>query len=341
MKQRCPSAVPWGATGVRPTGLLCYLFVCALGLPLLAQTPPRDAAADGRSIVASVHSSQTRLTRGILTSRKVHPLGRLDYRVLARMADRAAMVATGHTRIAEAWGDVVSGADRVSILYDAGQPPASLVLLDVLVDRLVRAGVRPGNIIIWADSERSLFSAGISLRGDAGKVRVLGADSTGYRDGVSRILLDDCDLMINVARLRPDPRFGMCGAVANLLACLPPEDRAAALQDATQLANAPAQPVVRVKAKLHILDACQPNYDFGPLDMPPYWDCGRLLFSRDPVALDCAGAAILEAKRQEVKGAPWPLDAQPDYLQIADSQYRLGHSDPDRFLVVESDMESK
>ena len=103
----------------------------------------------------------------------------------------------------------------------------SLVLLDVLVDRLVRAGVRPGNIIIWADSERSLFSAGISLRGDAGKVRVLGADSTGYRDGVSRILLDDCDLMINVARLRPDPRFGMCGAVANLLACLPPEDRAA------------------------------------------------------------------------------------------------------------------
>lgn len=332
---RMLSIRPGSEPVAHPAGLCLFVLIAAVsGLCV----PQHAAARDAQTVVASVHSDHTVLTRGVLTSRKVYPLGRLDYRVVARMLDRAAMIATGNTRIAEAWGDVVSGADRVGILYDAQSPAASLVLLDVVVDRIVRAGVRPANIVIWSDSERSLFSAGISLRSDAGSVRVVGADSAGFRDGVTRVVLDDCDVLINVARLRPDARVGMRGAVTNQLSSLPSVDRVAALQNPENLAAGPSKPVIRLKFKLHILDAFQPNYEFGPVDMPPYWDCGRLLASRDPVALDCAGLALLQAKRDEVKGASWPLDPQPAYLQTADTEFRLGHSVPEEYVVVTSEV---
>ncbi len=53
-----------------------------------------------------------------------------------------------------------------------------------------------------------------------------------------------------------------------------------------------------------------------------------MLCSRDPVALDVVGKQILEAKRAQVKGAPWPLEPPPDYLEAADRTWRVGRADP-------------
>jgi hypothetical protein len=58
-----------------------------------------------------------------------------------------------------------------------------------------------------------------------------------------------------------------------------------------------------------------------------------MLCAHDPVAVDEVGRQILEAKRAQVKGAPWPLNPAPTYLDAAARRYHLGQADPARITV--------
>lgn len=274
----------------------------------------------------------------LLAPASAYPLGKLDYRVLARMLDRAVMLATDTQRIDEAWGSLTTATDHVGILLDAQLPPASLPLLDIILDRLLRVGVRPGHIIIWADEEISLFRAGLQVVRQEDEIRALGASSEGYRGGVTRIVNDYCDVIINLARLRPDSRVGVWGVLANELACVPEDQRRALLAEPQQLPSVAAQPSARRKFRLHILDALVPAYQPGPQHMPPYWPCGKLLAGRDPVAVDTLGRGLLEEKRAQVKGAPWPLEPAPDYIRTASTVYRLGQADPAKITVLDNSL---
>lgn len=299
--------------------------------------PPASAESGregGSATVAVVQSDDILLPRSILAPASVYPLGKQNYPVVARMLDQAVAAALGAERAQDAWAGLVSHTDRVGILLDADTPPASLAVLDALVDRMVRAGVRPANIIIWARSEQALFSAGLVVRKSPEGINTMGADSEGFLGGLSRIVLGYCDVLINLARLRPDTRIGMWGAIANHLASVPEAERARLLAAQDELPAAAARPSAKVKFRLHILDALQPNFEPGPLRMPPYWIGGKLLVSTDCVALDVMGRAVLEGKREEVHGSPWPLDPEPVYLHAAATAFRLGQADPERITVL-------
>lgn len=288
----------------------------------------------GPAVVARVESEAFLLTEGVWTPPGVYPLGKQDYKVVARMLDRAAMLATSTTRIDDAWRSMLETSDRVGILYDAGDPPASLTLLDALLDRVIGIGVRPSNVIVWADDERSLFSAGLRVTHDGEGVRMMGAESEGYRDGVSRIAVSYCDVLINLARLRPDRRIGMWAALANQLACVPQVERVRLLANPRELPSAAARPSVRARFRLHLVDALQPAYEVGPLKEPPYWNCGTLLASTDAVAVDVIARAILEDKLARVRGVPTALRPEPVYLKTAADPYRAGQSDPAKITVL-------
>ncbi|MEN6345010.1 MAG: DUF362 domain-containing protein [Armatimonadia bacterium] len=299
----------------------------------VAADPGREP---GPATVAVVTATGFLGPDSFLTPQSIYPLGKQDYRTVARMLDRAAMLATSTTRISDAWASLVSSSDRVGILIDVQQPPVSLTLLDAVLDRVTEAGVRPSNIIVWAEDERSLFSAGLALCTDTDGVRILGAESEGFRDGLSRIVLNYCDVLINVSRLRPDRRIGMWGATANQTACVPQVDRLRLLAKQQELPSAAARPSCRTKFRLHLVDALQPSYEPGAQKMPPYWNCGTLLASADCVAVDVTGRQLLEAKRGQVHGVPWPLDPEPVYLKSACEGYRLGQWNPQLISTIES-----
>ena len=292
----------------------------------------------GSATVAVVHSDALALPKSLLAPLSVYPLGKLDSRVVAVMMDRAAMLATGTTRIDDAWRSLAGPSDRVGILLDAQDPPASLDIVDVLIDRLVRVGVRAANVVIWAQDERVLFSAGLLVGSNPDGVGTLGADSEGYRGGLSRIVVDECDVLINLARLRVKPRLGLWGALANLLACVPEDERIRLMANPAELASVAARPSAKRKFVLHLLDAMQPNYAPGPVSIPPYWQCGAILASRDAVALDCSGQQLLEDERGQVKGAPWPLEPAPSYLKAACETYNVGQCDPAKVTVLKSEV---
>ncbi len=85
---------------------------------------------------------------------------------------------------------------------------------------------------------------------------------------------------------------------------------------------------IKGKTKLTLIDALQVTCDKGPQVDPRYrWTYGGIIASTDPVAAEAVGLKIVQTKRDEIKGEPWPLSPAPVCVEAADRQYRLGTSD--------------
>ncbi len=263
-----------------------------------------------------------------------YPGGRIDYRVIEQLIDRGVAALSGQSA-QEFWSRMFVPTQRVGLMIDVQNPPVPIVLVEAIIARLIGAGLRPENILIFAGDERDLFAAGFSLRQYRPGVKCYGAESMGYRGGISRIVLDMCDSIINVACLRPDSQIGMTGAVGNHLACVPHTRRVNLLSHPQQVASVAAEPIIRRRTRLHFLAALHPYYAVPTPDNPePRWEYRGLLVSTDPVAADVIGKLILEAKRREAAGQPWPLEPAPAYLQAAYEDYYLGQCNPELITVA-------
>jgi hypothetical protein len=234
-------------------------------------------------------------------------------------------------------------ADRVAVMVDVAREPVPLIIIEAVLEQLVQAGLSPTRLFIFAAKESDLFAAGLALGSESGSgVRVFGADAVGYRGGYSRLVLDQCDKIVNLARLRPHAQLGMTGALFNSLNAADAETRFAVLARPDDLGAVVAKKVLADKLVLHLLDCTQPDYAVPPPaaadarapTSPPRWEYRGLLCSHDPVAVDEVGKQILEAKRALVKGAPWPLNPAPTYLAAAARRWRVGQADPARISVT-------
>jgi hypothetical protein len=99
-------------------------------------------------------------------------------------------------------------------------------------------------------------------------------------------------------------------------------------QDSAKLGEIWLLPQVKGKTRLVLVDALRPVCDKGPQFDPRYrWVYHGLIAGLDPVAVDAVGLKIIEAKRQELRGEPWPLSPPPICVEAADKVYKLGNSD--------------
>jgi Domain of unknown function (DUF362) len=207
-----------------------------------------------------------------------------------------------------------------------------LATVETVIDRLVSAGLNPANIVVFGADEADMFNAGFNINHDGHTVRVLGSESEGFRGGISRIVSDYCDALINIATLRVDPELGFSGCVANTLVCVPMVQRVALRQDPRQVGSVAALPVVRQKLRLNLLEAYLPLLDqVGETKVTCQYR--GLLAGADAVAVDEIGRQVLQAARNEAKGYPWPLPQAADYLQAAQDRYRVGQADPKAITV--------
>ncbi len=86
-------------------------------------------------------------------------------------------------------------------------------------------------------------------------------------------------------------------------------------------------PQVKGKTRLVLVDALRPLCDKGPQPDPRYlWDYKGLIAGTDPVAVEAVGLAIITAKREALRGEPWPISPPPLCVAMADKRYGLGTS---------------
>jgi hypothetical protein len=96
-------------------------------------------------------------------------------------------------------------------------------------------------------------------------------------------------------------------------------------------------PELAGKTRLNILVMLTPQFHgVGPHSFSPRftWPYGGLIVGTDPVAVDATGARIIEAKRRDFFGEDRPISPPPHHIQLADTRYGLGNSDPARIDLL-------
>lgn len=309
--------------------LLALVAAAMIALPGLAPAAdaPRVCVARAERILMPGHT---------LAPDFIYPQGKIDFDVVAGLLDQAMVSLTGERTGKEAWASRVTPLDRVGIMLDIEPMPVHRALLEAVTLRLISCGVPRENIIVFAAQESALFRAGFDLSEVPGRVRVMGADSEGYRKGMTRVVLDYCTAIINLSRLRMDARIGMSGAIANHLAAAPTVERLRLLSQPEELSAVAARGSLKLKTQLHIMDALRPG------DLPvdgaetETWLYRGVLVSDDPVALDAVGREILLARLRESNPDAVSLTPPVVYLEPAATRYRLGVADLGAIELVET-----
>lgn len=310
---------------LRATQLLLFVVIVAATAAYALPDAP------GPAKVCVARADRILAPPGISAPKILYPQGRVDFDVVENLVDTVIERLTGKEK-SDGWRALFSGVDRVGIMVEAGRYPVQLATVETVIDRLVGAGVNPTNIIVFSGDERDLFLAGFSISHDARSVRVVGTEVEGFRGGVSRIVSDYCDALINIGALQVDPEIGFLGCVTNTLSCVPTPQRLELRGDPVRLGGVAAMPVLRQKLRLNLLEAYLPLLDVVGKDKVT-WQYGGLLAGTDAVAVDVLGRRILEGCRTASKGTAWPLPQATDYLRPAQERYRLGQSDPTQITV--------
>jgi hypothetical protein len=96
-------------------------------------------------------------------------------------------------------------------------------------------------------------------------------------------------------------------------------------------------PEIKGKVRLNVLVMLTPQFhSTGPHSFSKdfIWPYRGLILGVDPVAVDATGARIIEAKRKLHFDDDRPMSPPAHHIQIADTQYGIGVSDPERIELV-------
>jgi uncharacterized protein (DUF362 family) len=189
------------------------------------------------------------------------------------------------------------------------------------------------HIIIWDNEEDDLLSAGYTISKGGSGVQCYGTDHSGVgysetqydvnssQQRLSKILTQEIDYLINVSVLRNHATAGVTlGLMNHLGSCDHPEELYDNHSDPYAAALNAIQ-VIRYKQVLSICDAIYGIVSGGPGGAPQIIP-KKFIFSRDPVAMDYAGAEMLK-----VLGCKTTSDAL--YIETsAHIPHSLGTNDP-------------
>lgn len=227
--------------------------------------------------------------------------------------------------------------------------PTHLGVVQAIIAGLRNAGVKENHILIFDRRDQDLaLHGGFTLNRGRRGVRCFGCKDGGgegpdFRDlevegrrfALTTLLTDVCTAIVNVPVLKDHSMTGVTLSLKNHFGSLRDALRhhGPKLQCDPQIAQLNSLPPLRQKARLVVLDALTGMYDGGPFGPGRQWECGQILVSADPVALDTVGWELLNARRESEKLPPIPF---PDHLRTAGRPpYSLGVNNLQRIEVVE------
>jgi uncharacterized protein (DUF362 family) len=327
-----------------------FLQAVLAGPFLAKQTARSSQSGEGTPFSRSADRGKSRVV--IARDPMLRGPGRtVDTNRLAKMLDSAVQSLYRCDSAREAWGRVAARGQvvglKVNCLGGRGIS-TSVPLVEAICDRLQRAGLPPGNIVIWDRLNSDLESAGFKVVRQRERIRCLGNDEWGYEEDLaafgsaasrmSTALTRVCDLVINLPVLKDHGIVGVTGALKNLFGAIHNPNKYHVNVGDPYVADVYMLPPVREKVRLTICDATTAQYEGGPPYMPQWsWPFNGLIVAHDPVAIDHTAWKIIERKRAE-KGMKSlaELKRAPAYIATAaDSAHRLGTNDPKRIELVE------
>ncbi len=214
--------------------------------------------------------------------------------VLRKMLEQVLTGITGEDNTKDAWLSLVSPDDVIGLVPTPLMNPTHDELIEVVKETLIEAGVPAENI----------------------------------RNAQGRsVNLEPITALISLPGLKAHWLTGIGTVIKNYI-LYSGAPRNYHNQDSAKLGEIWHLPQVKGKTRLILVDALRPVCDKGPQFDPRYrWVYNGLMAGTDPVALDAVGLKIIQNKREELRGEPWPLSPPPICVEAADKVYKLGTSD--------------
>jgi methylmalonyl-CoA mutase cobalamin-binding subunit len=215
----------------------------------------------------------------------------VNARVLDRMLSDTVMRVTGRKSPGEAWLSLFKPTDTIGLVPTDHLNPTHHELIAAVRRALAASGIPAGSVV--------------EAQGRIEKPRA-------------------CTALIAMPALKAHWLTGM-GAAMKLYIMYSGRPSSYHGENNANLGETWLLPDVKGKTKLVLLDALRPLCDKGPQPDPRYmWDYKGLIAGTDPVAVEAISLGILTAKREALRGEPWPLSPPPLCVQMADTRYGLG-----------------
>jgi hypothetical protein len=226
---------------------------------------------------------------------------------LAGMLDAAVVALVGGDGPAAAWRQIVRPADVVGIKSNVWRnlptPPA---LEAAITRRVVEAGVAE---------------------------RAVAVDDRGI---LANPVFKEATALINVRPLRTHHWAGLGTCLKNYIMFVP--DPWSYHDNACERLGAVWRlPHVVGRTRLNVLVMLTPLFHgTGPhhFNRAYTWPYGGLVVSRDPVAADAVGAAIITAQRRAHFGEDRPIQPPPHHIEAAERLFHLGTARLDRIELI-------
>ena len=261
----------------------------------------------GRTAADGDESSSTSRVVLIRDREVLDEQGKADPEGLHQMLNAGVAELVGEKDAAAAWRRLFSPSDVVGIKSNEwSRLPTPAALEDAMRFELERVGVAPADIAV---DDRQVRSNPVFRRATA---------------------------LINTRPMRTHDWSGLGTCIKNLItfterypdyhgdACAP-------------LGSIWLRPEIKGKVRLNVLVMLTPQFhSTGPHSFSQefIWPYSGLIIGVDPVAVDATGARIIEAKRKLYFGDDRPMRPPPHHIQIAETQYGIGVSDPERIEIA-------
>jgi hypothetical protein len=227
--------------------------------------------------------------------------------VLRRMLNDAVAALMRTEGSDEAWRRLLSSLDVVGIKSNEWRylptPPA---LEEAIRSEVLTVGVTPDNIDI---DDRTVKSSPVFRRATAIiNVRPM---RTHHWSGLGTCLKN----LITFTERYPDYHPNACAPLGSIW----------------------LRPELRGKVRLNVLVMLTPQFhSSGPhsFSRQYVWPYRGLIVGVDPVAVDATGARIITAQRARHFGDQRPILPPPHHIEIAETRYGVGVSDPSRIEIV-------
>jgi uncharacterized protein (DUF362 family) len=288
---------------------------------------------------------------GLLEGAPIPAVRKLTAGQVVPLVEESLCALTGKNDLTEAWLSLVSRKDVIGIKVNtlAGPGLSTQPALAVAVAKsLEKAGIPPGNIILWDRLNRELKRAGYHLSSKEGQVRCLGSDSLPlpYEKNIEHagsvgscfatLVTRYCTALINLPILKDHDLSGVSLGMKNWYGAIHNPNKYHDNNCNPYIADLSTHPDFRKKIRLTLVDGLIGQYHGGPSLKPRFvFPFEGLLASTDPVAVDRLGAEIIE-KQREVHGHKTLKEEgrPPVYIETA-ARLGLGTDQPDKMEVKE------
>jgi uncharacterized protein (DUF362 family) len=258
--------------------------------------------------------------------------GRPDAARVGSLLDRLIRIHYDVADPVDAFRNLFSPQDRIGIKVNclSGRRMSTHVdLVNAIVDRLIKAGIPPENLLIWDRLNEDLRKGGFEIRIPGEQVACAGCDVLGYEQELTvyrsigslftRAVTRLCTAQINVPVLKDHGIVGVTLGMKNFFGAIHNPNKYHTDRGDPYVADLYSHPDIGGKVRMTIVDTLEIQCEGGP-PFQTQWceDFGGLMLANDPVAIDRFGWKLIEDRRRE-RDLPTLLEAgrEPTYIHTA------------------------